>query len=147
MTRHAATKQEAIDAPGASGFTLIEVLAAVVILATLTVAGASWFRSAGAAQGGIDRRLAVRQAVRDLAANLPSPAPIIPQPVPGHADWWWRVIDLHSSGFSSVPASGLGGAPVGVPGPAHHWRQVVICAGRDLGAPVLGDALLLGIDE
>jgi prepilin-type N-terminal cleavage/methylation domain-containing protein len=125
------------------GFTLIEVIAAVVLLAMVAVAGASWFRSAGAAVAGVERRLAAAEAVHELARTAPSPAPFNAQPVAGHADWWWRVIDLQPS--PGTPGT-LDGAAASA-GLRHHWRELVIRGGREDHAPILAHELVLVLDE
>lgn len=121
-----------------AAFTLIEVLAALVVLALLTLTATTWFRSASAGQEGAKRHLEAQQIAMDLAAAQPLPHD--PQLVPGHADLWWRVVDLRGSGSTHR-------ADAHEHNLAHHWRHVIICSGRDLRAPILADALVMVLNE
>ena len=121
--------------PRASGFTVLEVLAATVVLGVLAVAVVPLTRHLITDQGRVRDGLAARMALSqvDLATISTSGLPV---PMTDHAGWWIRAEPLSSQIPPVIP-----GQPSVLP--AYYWARMVIATGPLPSASALAERIVL----
>ena len=118
-----------------SGFTVLEVLAATVVLGVLAVAVVPLTSYLVTDQGRVQDGLAARMALSrvDVATISTSGLPV---PMTEHAGWWIRAEPLSSQIPPVIP-----GQPSVLPG--YSWARVVIATGPLPSASALAERIVL----
>jgi prepilin-type N-terminal cleavage/methylation domain-containing protein len=83
------------------GFTLLEVLAAVVALAMLAAAAMPLVVHLARSRIGIEERLSASSLLDRRVAGIETEGAIADGPVPDHDGWWFRSTRLRRSEFRS----------------------------------------------
>jgi prepilin-type N-terminal cleavage/methylation domain-containing protein len=123
------------------GFTLLEVLAAAVLLGMLAAAAVPMTLRLGRGRQILDDRR-VAAAFLDQLASSPGRTVAEGSAVAGHDDWRFQAHDL--DGDPSPPPA------VGVVPPVaqtHRWRWVAVRAGSTPGAAILAERMVLVLPE